>query len=201
MKTEILLRAFTAEGVALQEKLKQAIEQHTNMNVVLIDHTNISLKDFDVQLGEVLISIDRHIASKLQIPYFQLSRVFRSDGSVSRRHKCGNINYRGSNVRILDTDIVFGETIKTACEIFKTEKYSAPLRLDTHQDLIDVEDLITNNSLLEIETYVNRHGETKVATPRYHPKRCSYMLNKTFFARRTSLPEELYEVFQRIIGE
>lgn len=187
---EIHLRAYTEEGLTYMNIVKDIIEQNTNFKVETIDHSLIDRYCFFLDAGEIPVSIDRYIAKKLNVPYFRISRVFNSDGTVSRTIKRGNVFLRGSNVVILDTDIVTGRAINIAKEIFQTERYDALIELKPNQDLIDMEDLLFDESFVEDEAR---------RTKRLSPKKCSYLLNPQFFSVRTSLPEELYPLIKNAL--
>lgn len=187
MINEILLRTYTEKGMVYLEQVQKLIQDNTNMQVTLVDHRNLSLSDFEINEGEKLISIDRFIAEKIGLSYVQISRVFDEHGNVLRRYENGLIYHKGDNVRILDSDIVYGHTMRRACEIFETNKYSVPLVVLKNQDLIDIEDLIFDNSFL-----MPKDGG--------YMKMCSYMINTEFFTKRTSLPVELYQPIKDILS-
>ena len=179
MLTEILLRAYTGEGKKFLQPVARLIENNTDLKVSVIDHTKIDFKSFEHEPGEKLVSLDRHLCKCLKVDYYQISRVFGNHGDVLYRHTRGDIYSRGNHVRILDTDMVYGDTIKIACSIFGTDKFSVPLVIKPNQDLIDIEDLFQFNSLLHVDG-----GYTD---------QCNYLHNSKFFMNRTSLPVALYK--------
>lgn len=172
MITEILLRHYTPKFEKISNKIANIIRERTDLNVVQIDHTDISLDAFDLQ-GKEAVSIDRYLSEKFNLPYLQVSRIFTETGDVIGRRIQGNLAFP-DNACVIDTDMVEGNAIKTACKHLDTTAFSVPIIVKPHQDLIDVEDLLTTNSLLQ-------NGEN-----------CSYLHNETFFAKRTSLPASLY---------
>lgn len=183
MVTQVILRAYTPEGLNLLERVDELIKSNTKLQTVLVDHSNISKSYFDFDDGDKLVSLDRYLAQKFDIPYFQISRIFDINGNVLGR-KIGGIVEQSPNIRIIDTDMVHGGTIRLACNIFKTSKVSIPLVIQEDQDLIDIEDLLYNQSLLH--TGFSRDFYT-------NPSSCSYLLNDYFFTKRTSLPVRLYD--------
>jgi hypothetical protein len=185
MINEILLRSYTEEGYDKIQEIMSVIMSHTDMEVSVVDHSRVSYLDFDILDDEVIISIDKFISEQLNVPYFQISRVFNLNGKPLYRHVSGDIVSTGANVRIIDTDKVFGDSIKLACEIFNTPNYSTLLTLNKNQDLIDIEDLLYPQSLLMY------NGKTT---------KCSYLLNEKFFTTRTSLPKSCYKQFCRILN-
>jgi hypothetical protein len=91
----------------------------------------------------------------------------------------------GKPIHIVDTDMVHGETLAIACDKFMTDSYTVPIKVESHQDLIDIEDLLCYNSLLKVGNNIIN---------------CSYLHNPKFFSKRTSLPESLYEPFYKLFG-
>lgn len=209
MKTEVLLRSYTPWGKKYLQPVADLIRSNTSLSVTLIDDTEISLEAFHPQEGEALITIDRHLAKRFNIPYYQISRVFNYDGDVISRITKGEVTTRGNHVRILDTDMVNGDAIRLACAIFGTETFSVPLAIKAHQELIDIEDLssmildkdikrgdnyVSYSSILSRPHYgdtITIQGVTYVHGENFHDD-CYYLENSKFFMNRTSLPFELY---------
>jgi len=184
MKTEILVRCYTPELVPLQKRIVNLINMLTELVAVEVDHTNLTLKDFNY-VGGVPVSIDKHLAEKFNIPYMQVSRVFNTRGDVvSRRINISpDVPLLAPNVVVLDTDIVEGHAVAIAQRILQTDRHSVPLRIKAHQDLVDVEDLVYRNSHLEDGTM------------------CSYLKNIDFFVKRTSLPEDMMlPIFKEVLA-
>lgn len=190
MVTEILLRAYTYEGVSYLEQVKKLIEAHTSHNVIMVDHTHI-VNDLYVELKplryeERRISLDKHIAKEMGCQYYRISRIFDNYGNVVGRFQDGNIEFDDRPIRIIDTDMVQGATIKLACEKFNTSDFTVPLVVKPYQDLIDMEDMFGYGSLLQCDNNITN---------------CNYLLTPEFFAKRTSLPIELYQPFLELFGK
>lgn len=168
------------------------IATHTDMKVSVVDHTLITLEDFNYEPGETLVSLDKHVAYSLGIPYYRISRIFDYNGDVIGRYESGCITERGDNVRVLDTDIVNGDTIRYACERFGTTKYSAPLIIQPHQDLIDIEDIMSNNSIIVQNKDLLSELGLYAPNPVDRPK--SYMWTRELFHKRTSLPAHMFNI-------
>lgn len=194
MITEILLRTYSLK-YELMEKFKNAILEHTDLSVVLIDHSKLSIDDFKHTEHETLISVDEFIARKLNIPYYRMSRVFNCHGNVIGKYEQGIITETGNNVRILDSDMVEGNTIHRACNIFETVNFSVPLTVEPHQDLIDIEDIVENKSIILFEEQLDLSNIHHMNIGRFT---YSYLYNKGFFMKRTSLPEHMYDIFCKI---
>lgn len=190
MITEILIRTYTPEYRKLLPVFSYIIEKNTNLKVSIVDHCNISINDFKYYDGEHLISIDRHIAKQLDIPYFRISRVFDVLGNPIDRYIAGTSIQKGNNVRVLDSDIVNGGTAQFAKDFFQTTKFDAPLHIKPYQDLIDIEDIMENNTIIKIDNTIDFND---IFYSQY-----SYLYSKEFFEKRTSLPKELYELFKNV---
>ena len=111
----------------------------------------------------------------------RLSRVFRCSGEVAGR-RASRPRIRGSYLTVIDTDICEGQTIRRACRLLGTERYSVPLTVGPGEDLIDVEDLVQPISLFT-------DGMAR-----------SYLCNATFFSLRTSLPKSLFAPLVELTG-
>ena len=170
---EILVRHFTPELKDLSDKLTQLIRDETNFMVSQIDHTNLSMSDFFLSDFENVISIDRHLAKKFNVPCARTSRIFNEQGEITGRILELPENFRPNQI-IIDTDVCSGNSLQAAYRLLQTNKSRIALKVEAYQDLIDVEDLVFDNSVLK--------GD----------KTCSYLLNPEFFTKRTSLPIELY---------
>jgi hypothetical protein len=175
MIDEILVRYYLPEMADLAERTAALVRQKTMFEVKVVDHSELTLDDFRLE-GRDAVSIDRHLAFKFNVPYMRLSRMFSETGEIVSR-KIIIPEILPENICIIDTDMVSSSTARMAGRILQTGRYSVPLTLTENQDLIDVEDLVFEQSLL-------MNGGT-----------CSYLYNAKFFARRTSLPESLYEDF------
>lgn len=183
MKNKFYIRSYIQRAVPYMEPLKKLLEKYIDDEIELIYHQNISITDFNILKDENLISVDKYISEKLNIPYFQISRIFNKDGDVVD-YICDNNKDHYDNVRILDSDMVFGNTISKACALFNTSKYSVLLKIKVDEELIDIEDLLLDNSYIQNENGINK---------------CSYLINQSFFVERTSLPYELYEPIKKFI--
>lgn len=190
MIREIILRAYTNQGLDYISKVSDIITNSTDLKVELVDHSKIDKIIFDmvpiIVNSERWVSLDLHLAIKLHCPYYRISRVFDLNGNVVGRHQEGKINHTGKEVRIFDTDMVNGETIRLACDIFDTSKFTIPLIIKPHQDLVDIEDLFNHNSLFQDDgvTFNN-----------------SYLINPIVFTKRTSLPSVLYAPIKECMDE
>jgi hypothetical protein len=179
---EIMVRCYTPEVFVLQSKICDLIAEYTDMTPIPVDHTNLSLEDFDV--GDAMpISIDKHLAHGFNIPYIRISRVFDIEGNLRERMIRIPQGSQFKNICIIDTDICSGDTMRMACRMFETTKFRVPLQVGPNQDLIDVEDLIFDDSLL------------------FNGGTVSYLANAEFFSKRTSLPKELYDPIYKMIVE
>lgn len=197
MKTEIILRTYTKEYMPLMDVFKKTIEDNTDYKVILLNHCDLSLNDFEHNSYETLISIDAHIASRLKIPYYRISRVFNQNGDQITRYCAGSLLDKGSHIRILDSDIVNGGTAEFAKTFFETDKFSAPLQIQPHQDLIDIEDIVDMNSIILDSRYLGKDLNIySIKSVEF-----SYLYSKEFFSKRTSLPETLWETFVNIRDE
>lgn len=182
MKKTILLRAYTQEGLEHLKKIAALIQNKTQIQVQIIDHTQIGWDDFEVEDPAFCVSLDKHLSEVLKIPYFQVSRIFDSDGNVVGYHERGNFTHYGEKVCILDIDMIQGKAIQLACRRFSTSQYSIPILVGSTEELVNVEDLIHPLSLLQRE----KGGALET---------CTYLLNERFFSARTSLPMHLYADF------
>lgn len=168
----VLIRVFTPGLEKLQRRIGELVASETDLDVRLVDHTELTFDDFEIHHRP--ISIDRHLARKFAIPYLRVSRVFRWNGEVVGR-RASRPRVRGADLTVIDTDICEGQAIRYACRLLGTERYSAPLRIRGGEDLIDVEDLLDPTSLFA-------DGLSR-----------SYLCNEHFFSRRTSLPTSLFK--------
>lgn len=188
MVNEILLRAYTNGGLDHISKIAEIITNSTDLTVELVDHSNIDKIIFDlvpvILNSERWVSLDRHLANKVNCSYYRISRIFDLSGNIVGRHQEGKINHTGNEVRILDTDMVKGDTIKLAKEMFNTEHFTIPLIVKPNQDLIDVEDLYFSNSLFNDDGKTFNHN---------------YLVNPLVFTKRTSLPLYLYEPIKELL--
>lgn len=194
MKTEIILRSYTTDYIEkYMNDISNIIRENTNFNITIIDHSNITLNDIEYDESEFLISIDKFLANKFEIPYFRMSRLFDITGNIISRqigdyNSYYEIHYSNCNnrpIRILDTDKVSGENIKLASTIFCTNRTTTLLDIKEHQDLIDLEDLIDYNSLFKINESLIEES--------------NYMKNEYIFHKRTSLPISLFEKIKKIL--
>lgn len=186
MKTEILVRCYTPELLSRATQVVDLIRRSTSMTVREIDHTGLSLTDFD--LGNARpVSIDRHLAEKFQVPYFQVSRVFDLEGEVAYREVVHPRISSSPDICIIDTDICEGLAIDIAKQYMGTNQHSVRLVIEPHQDLIDIEDLCQSISLFK------------------DGLRRPYLCNPQVFTKRTSLSQSLYgemlAIFADIIDE
>ena len=175
MVSRILVRSYTPGLEVLRGRIASLVAA-AGFETVEIDHSNLTLADFDLG-GARPVSIDRHLASRLDAPYLQVSRVFRLDGTVACR-LLGNpalLNLEPGPVCVVDTDRVKGEALALAGRALGTTRYSTPITVGPGEDLVDVEDLLFDQSLFEDGT------------------QRSYLCNPVFFTRRTSLPGTLFE--------
>ena len=192
MIDEILVRCFTPQLIELQTKICDLIRSETESSVSAIDHSEITLDDFeiaycdDVWCNPTIIALDKVLARKFNIPYLKISRVFDLAGNVCERViRIPNkfISNTDAHVCIIDTDVATGETMKIAERIVGACGHSVLIKLTSTQDLIDIEDLVFDDSLL-------LGGDT-----------CSYLVNEEFFARRTSLPGWIYQPICELVQQ
>lgn len=194
MIEELILRAYTDDGMRLLEKLEPLIRSEWVTAVSTVDDRDPDPELYGIEayfdrwqsFDYRIISLDRHLAKVFGVEYFQISRIFDETGNVIQR-RIGSHDFREdypSRYHIIDTDIALGKTKDIACRIFNTERFVAPIVLKPTQDLIDMEDLFLNNSLM--------HG-------RFEIEHVNYMTNWKFFNKRTSLPTILYDPIKEII--
>jgi hypothetical protein len=188
MVNEIILRAYTDMGLDSISQLADIITNDTDLKVSLVDHSHIEETIFKMHPAilnsERWVSLDRHLANRISCHYYRISRVFNLYGDVIGRIQEGQINHTGSDVHIFDTDMVKGDTIRLACEVFNTSHFTVPLVIQDHQDLIDVEDLMFHDSIFEDNGYRLKHN---------------YLVNELVFTKRTSLPLTLYQPIKEYI--
>ncbi|MGS0897172.1 hypothetical protein ACVBGC_32250 [Burkholderia stagnalis] len=174
MISEIIVRHHAPGLWRSADKLAELIAARTHFAVSMVDHSQLRLADFGRRSVRGVVSIDRHLAARFDVPYVRVSRTFRPDGSVAgrvcRRH--GSVPARP---HVIDTDICTGATMEAAGNLLGYSAFSAPLRLMPHQELVDIEDLVFNTSIL------TGGGMS------------SYLDNPAFFATRTSLPASLFD--------
>lgn len=194
MITEYILRAHTTKGMRVIENVSDIITKELSVRIEVIDHRSPDPRDFGLVEGNVWtpykhICLDRHVAYYFGIDYFQISRIFDETGKVVGR-KIGDyskyIDRQNKPYHIIDTDIVHGSTMTLALRSFNTNLYSVPVTVGNHQDLIDMEDLFMNNSLLQTTNGIEH---------------CNYLLNPVFFSKRTSLPEHLFEPMSKLFNK
>lgn len=191
---EFILRAYTDKGMGLIEKIEDLITKELHVDVSIVDHRTPNPSEFGVtewrrRFGTI-VSLDKHLANYFKVDYFQISRIFDEDGSVLSRRLGSYDGYRTypyNGYHIIDTDMVNGDSINLACKIFSTRSFNVPIFVDAEegQELIDMEDLFLDNSLLKTKAGIVG---------------CNYLLNREFFSKRTSLPEFMYDPIQEIIS-
>lgn len=169
----LFVRYYTPELQELAVQVARCIN-----TALIVDHTMIALDDFDLK-GLPAVSIDRYLAQKLDVPYARFSRTFDLDGNV-----IGRIVECPKNLPqkfcIIDTDIHTGGTMRLACERLGTPHYSVPLQLDINDDMIDIEDLVYPTTMIG---------------GNYN----SYLINQTFFAKRTSIDVSYYDAIKNLV--
>jgi hypothetical protein len=188
---EFILRAHTDKGMRLIEKIEDLITKELKVDVSIIDHRTYNPSEFGVtewrKKFKTIISLDKHLAEFFGVDYFQISRIFKDNGDVHSRRLGGYDGYRTypyNGYHIIDTDMVHGDSINLACKIFATHSFNVPILVEEGQDLIDMEDLFMDNSLLKTDSGIIG---------------CNYLLNREFFTKRTSLPEFMYDPIREII--
>jgi len=190
-----ILRVHTEEGMHYLDKVSGLIRKELGSEIRVVDHRVPNKEDFGIFPPQILehlhVSLDRHLADAFGIDYFQISRVFNEHGDVVNR-LVGEpmpirkkILYTGM-IHIIDTDMVHGQTMHLAKSLLGTESYTVPVRLFKNEDLIDMEDLFMNNSLLKTDNGISA---------------CNYLINPLFFSKRTSLPEELFAPMKEIVNQ
>lgn len=168
------VRHFTPHLAGAADALASLVSNTLNVAVERVDHTNVSLRDFHLE-GNMPVSIDAHLAFKFNIPYMRVSRMFNYNGDVTSRKLIIPENLPcGRDVCIIDTDSVTGSNLRKAMGAIGACSSDVLIHVGPNEELIDIEDLVLDISLLADETY------------------CNYLINSKFFAKRTSLPEELY---------
>lgn len=188
MISEIVLRSYTPK---LRDKyilpLANAIRQHTDLSVFIVDHTDpLVIKDICKDLPlENVVCLDRHLSNVLNAPYTQISRVFSLLGKpINRLIGDVDVSRVGPETILVDTDAVTFYTMNLAKKLYQTDNTFVLLALEPHQDLIDIEDLVIDNSCFSVEeTY-------------YYS---NYLINEDVFSHRTSLPKHLHQVVKEIV--
>ena len=124
MITEILVRCHTPTLIPLQEEICATILAETNLNSKTVDHTTLTINDFDIG-DSYPISLDRYLATKFGIGHMRVSRIFDFDGDIiGRKVSIAEIadDVDRSDICVIDTDIMLGNTIRYACDYLKTKK-------------------------------------------------------------------------------
>jgi hypothetical protein len=189
MINEIVIRFYSEWLRDLAEPIAHLIKLNTTYKVTIVDHTNIKLEDFNTEDCNP-VSIDRHLATKFNIPYVRISRIFNTAGKVvSRRYEVPED--LPPAICIIDTDMVSGTTLRAAAELTSALRTESLLYMTKNQDLIDLEDLVNEISLID-----NKYNR---GIPGYVTN-CTYLINPTFFSERTSLPISLYEPVNTLVG-
>jgi hypothetical protein len=135
---------------------------------------------------------------KQSVSHFKISRVFNESGehvgwfipSISQSMITSTfslkavVSLKEGQVCIVDSDIATGSTRSLALQLFPGADFFAPIMLGPSQDLIDVEDLVSERSLVWKEArFLN----------------VSYLLNEKFFFRRTSIPADKLEQIKSMV--
>jgi hypothetical protein len=190
-----ILRAHTDQGMRFIDKVSGLIRTELGSEIEIVDHRVPNKEHFGIfppQIVESLhVSLDRHLADAFGIDYFQISRVFNENGDVVNRLVgdpapiIKKTTYTAM-IHIIDTDMVQGKTMRLAKSMLGTSNYTVPVRLFQHEDLIDMEDLFLNHSLLRANNGIGS---------------CNYLINPLFFSKRTSLPEELFVPMKEIVNQ
>jgi hypothetical protein len=135
---------------------------------------------------------------KKRVSYFKISRVFNESGehvgwfiptiSNSMIASISSLNevfrFEEGQCCIVDSDIATGSTRNLALHLYPGADFFAPIKLGPAQDLIDIEDLATERSLLWKE---GRFSSV------------SYLLNDNFFCKRTSIPADKFVQISKIV--
>ena len=175
MISDIVIRHHAPGLWRSADMLAEIISSRTKLAVSIVDHSQLRLADFGLGSVRGVVSLDRHLATRFDVPYVRISRTFHPDGRVAGRvcRKPANLPI---NPHLIDTDICTGATMEAASKFVHWSTFSAPLKLAPHQELIDVEDLMFDTSIIAGIGMGN------------------YLANPSFFTRRTSLPRTLYEI-------
>lgn len=188
MISEIVLRSYTPQ---LRDKyilpLANAVRQHTDLSVFIVDHTDPSvIQDIckDLPLRNV-VCLDRHLSNVLNTPCTQISRVFSLLGKpINRLIGDVDVSRIGPETVLVDTDAVTFYTMNLAKKLYRTDNTFVLMELEPHQDLIDIEDLVVDNSCFSV-------GETYYYS--------NYLINEDVFSHRTSLPKHMHQVVKEIV--
>lgn len=193
MKTEIILRIVNKQLSEFQSDLATMLK--TQYQVQLIDDSDMSSKFLEVFKNySKVVCLSSDINCSLQKPesfvYFNISRVFDrsgkhigwsipaiSDKLIPLDSQVKPLSFE-KQICVIDTDIATGATRDMITRLFPKANFFAPLKLEYHQDLIDIEDLIENKTLLWVDGSFER---------------VSYLVNRDFFVTRTSLDPKYYD--------
>lgn len=205
MANEILLRITNENYREIQSQIADMLS--LDYRVSLIDDSIANPR-----FGEVLIDYSQIISlsneivfpkqvDQEKVSYFKISRVFSREGlhlgwfvpsisSTLLRSDSPLISEiakpDGISCCIVDSDIATGSTKNVALRLFPGADFFAPIVLAADQDLLDIEDLLFDRSLVwEHEGFFS----------------VNYLKNRTFFKNRTSIRPELYDRVSKVILE
>jgi hypothetical protein len=195
MVNEIILRIVDRKLHQLQREIADVLE--ADFKVRLVDDSVLNpnlLGVFHSFKQIIVISQDIVIpenVDKKRVSHFKISRVFNENGehigwfvptisksmitSISSLKEV--LRFTEGQACIVDSDIATGSTKSLALQLFPGADFFAPIMLGPAQDLIDVEDLVSERSL------VWKNGRFLSV---------SYLLNELFFCKRTSVPADKF---------
>lgn len=201
MASEIFLRIANRKYLELQLKIQSLLR--CSYKVHLIDDSDMNSKfervfrDYDH-----VVSLSRDIKDpqngKTEFQYFKISRVFDVTGmqrgwlipAVSQhlisQHHPGYAVTGETRICVIDSDVASGATRQKIKKFFPQADFFAPLVLESHQDLIDIEDLFEDRSYIFHANAI---------------RKVNYLLNFDFFKARTSLDGEAYSKLRNLALE
>lgn len=204
MVDEIILRISDRKFQQVQMEIADVLRAYVKVRLVDDSVPNPSLLGvFQTYKQFIVLSQDIVIPENIkrqQVSYFKISRVFDDIGehvgwfipsvspsiiTIASSFK-KILNYIEGHCCIVDSDVATGSTRNLALQLFPGADFFAPIMLGPTQDLIDVEDLVLERSL------VWKDGRFLSV---------SYLLNEKFFFRRTSVPVDKFIEISAIARE
>lgn len=205
MANELLLRIVDLKYLKLQKRLCELLS--IEFKITLIDDSN-SIEKYESILKKhpEIINLSSDVPfekTNLQVPVvnFKISRVFSDEGEQvgwfipSLSPRLFNLalseitslqTFKPGLCCVVDSDTATGSTKNIALKLFEGADFFSPIVLNKNQDLVDIEDLVQERSLIwKTGCFYN----------------VSYLANPVFFSRRTSIPIRMYSDVLSIIQE
>ena len=203
MENELFLRIVDKKYLKLQQALADLL--CVEFKIHLIDDSESQPKfESILKSYREIVNLSNDILLKdlyptINVIDFKISRVFSihgqqmgwfipdvSPGMISNDlSKIPTLkSYPPGACCVVDSDIATGSTKKLALKLYEGADFFAPITLKSNQDLIDIEDLALERSLIW-----TKEGFLPV----------TYLENAIFFNQRTSIPVELFSKVTSIV--